>query len=54
MDRYKKVKITNISNKILTGKGIAFELRYEFEMICENLKITFWTFEDFISHTQKK
>lgn len=54
MDRYKKVKITNTSNKILTGKGIAFELRYEFDIICEKLRIRTWTFKDFISDTQEK
>lgn len=54
MDRYKKVKITNTSNKILTGKGIAFELRYEFDIICEKLRIRTWTFKDFISDAQEK
>ena len=54
MDRYKKVKITNTSNKILTGKGIAFELRYEFDIICEKLRIRTWTFKDFISDAREK
>ena len=43
--------ITNTSNRPINAKGIAFELKYEFERICQEFGIEDWTFEDFINDT---
>ena len=43
--------ITNIRNRPINAKGIASELKYEFERICQEFCIENWTFEDFINDT---
>lgn len=43
--------ITNTSDLLLNGKGIAFELKYEFENVRKFFGIEDWTFEDFIKDT---
>lgn len=43
--------ITNTSNQPINGLGVAFELKYEFENVCEELGIDNWTFQEFINDT---
>ena len=46
--------ITNTSNRPINGQGIAFELKYEFERICNEFGIKNWTFEDFIKDSMNR
>ena len=43
--------ITNTNNQSINVLGIAFELKYEFENVCEELGIDNCTFQEFINDT---